>query len=107
MTFEDQLLADLNNNQFNTGEFAKVGSYTPTGGIATPVDIQFWNEYQASRLLDIQDDALGPYALGKTSDFPSAKKNETLVIDGTTYYIDPRPGGTGVTRLILSKVAHG
>ena len=106
MTLTVDLITDLT-TFFNSNDFGVVASYTPSGGAATAVTVLFWNEYQASQLLDIQDDALGPYALGKTSDFPTAKKNETLVIDGTTYYIDPRPGGTGVTRLILSKVAHG
>ena len=101
MTLAADLITDLT-TFFNSNDFGVVATY---GG--NSVTVLFWNEYQASQLLDIQDDALGPYALGRSSDFPVAKKNETLVIDGTTYYIDPRPGGTGVTRLILSKVAHG
>ena len=39
----------------------------------------------------------------KTSDVSDATFNDTLVIDGTTYYIkEILPDGTGVTRITLS-----
>ena len=104
MGFAEDLLTDLDDNFLNTDEFAKTGTFTHSGGGPVSVKVQFWNEYQVSDPLRIEAENLNPFAFGKASDFSGAVKNDTLAIDGVTYYIGTKePDGMGMVKLNLSR----
>lgn len=102
MTFSEEALNDLD-TFFNSDEFGVLALYG-----SVEVVVVLWNGYKPTALYDFQVDNTDPYAIGKASDFADAKKNETLIIGGITYYIDPQPpDGTGVIHLNLSRSRHG
>lgn len=99
MTLKAQLLTDLSDVFLNTDEFADSATFTHGGSPATIKGI-FDNEYLAVQGVE----SLYPVFRTATSDVADAAHNDTLVINGTTYYITGiQPDGTGVTLLILSK----
>lgn len=80
---------------FETSEFAIDAVYTPSGGEATDVVVIF-DDYNVN---------INPYTgeinntfdgviFGKYSDFENARHKDTIVIDGTTYELLPRPSST-------------
>lgn len=99
MTLKADLLTDLDNVFFNTDEFGSSATYTHGGTPATVKGI-FDNEYVSIQGVE----SLAPVFRTATASVPSAEHGDTLVIDGTTYYIiGIQPDGTGVTLLILSR----
>ena len=75
------------------------------GTAAVVINVIFDNEFSANKTIGIVEiEMQRPQALCKTADVVGAVHNDTLVIDGVTYYIkEIEPDGYGVTTLILSK----
>lgn len=89
-------------------DFAVDAVYTPQGGPASTIKVIFNNEY--NRVVDINGfagiESSAPQAVCKTTDAANARHGDTLVINGTTYYIaEIMPDGTGITVLALSRDA--
>ncbi len=105
-----QLATDATDCLLNTHEFAVAATYTPSGGSAASVVVLFEAPYDASNpLTGFQYENAAALATGKTTNFASAKKGDTLAVGGTTYYaIGVHPDGLGLTALVLSLEAqHG
>jgi len=90
---------------FDTDAFAQTAVYTHLGYPATQIPVIFDSEY--SVVQEIGEPGMGvptPQALCKTADVENASRGDTLVVNGTTYYVqEVRPDGTGITTLILSR----
>lgn len=80
-------------------------TYTPSGGVVKTIKVVFDSEYLSVQVVgDVGVESASPAAHCKTSDLTGVKHNDTLVIEGTTYYVtEIHPDGTGMTLLILSK----
>lgn len=90
---------------FNTDEFAETATYVRAGFPATFIPVIFENNYAV--IQEIGETGMGvptPQVLCKTADVANAARGDTLVVGGTTYYVqEVRPDGTGITTLILSR----
>lgn len=90
---------------FDTDAFAQIAVYTHIGYPAAQIPVIFDSEY--SVVQEIGEPGMGvltPQALCKTADVANASRGDTLVVNGTTYYVqEVRPDGTGITTLILSR----
>jgi hypothetical protein len=90
---------------FNTDELAETATYTRSGFPPTFIPVIFENEFSVTN--EIGETGMGvsaPQAHCKTVDVANASRGDTLVVGGTTYYVqEVRPNGTGVTTLILSR----
>ena len=90
---------------FDTDAFAQAATYTPLGYVGAQISVIFDSEY--SVMQEIGEPGMGvpsPQALCKTADVANASRGDTLVVNGTTYYVqEVRPDGTGITTLILSR----
>jgi hypothetical protein len=90
---------------FDTDAFAQTAVYTRLGYSSIPIPVIFDSEY--SVVQEIGEPGMGvpsPQALCKTADVANASRGDTLVVNGTTYYVqEVRPDGTGITTLILSR----
>ncbi len=90
---------------FDTDAFAQTAVYTRLGYPSVPIPVIFDSEY--SVVQEIGEPGMGvpsPQALCKTADVANASCGDTLVVNGTTYYVqEVRPDGTGITTLILSR----
>ena len=99
-------LSGFNSDYFD-GTFDEEAVYTPAGGQAKSIQVIFDNGY--SILPVIGEPGMGdssPQVLCKTADAGSASHGDTLLVGGTTYYVqEVRPDGTGITTLILSRDA--
>ena len=86
-------------------DFAVDATYTPSGGVVKTIKVVFDSEYLSVQVVgDVGVESETPTAHCKTSDLTGVKHNDTLVIEGTTYYVtEIHPDGTGMTLLILSK----
>ncbi len=90
---------------FATDAFAQTAVYTRLGYVGVQIPVIFDSEY--SVVQEIGEPGMGvpaPQALCKTADVENASRGDTLVVNGTTYYVqEVRPDGTGITTLILSR----
>ncbi len=90
---------------FATDAFAQTAAYTRLGYPAVQIPVIFDSEY--SIVDGVGEPGMGvpsPQALCRTADVENASRGDTLVIGGTTYYVqEVRPDGTGITTLILSR----
>ncbi len=90
---------------FATDAFAQTPTYTRLG--YPPVQIPVIFDSEDSVAEGVGEPGMGvpsPQALCRTSDVENASRGDTLVISGTTYYVqEVRPDGTGITTLILSR----
>ena len=105
-----QLATDVTDCFLKTTEFADAATYTPSGGSPASVVVLFEAPYSPTNpLTGFEYENAAAMALGKTTDFASAKTGDTLIVSGTTYYvIGVHPDGLGMTALILSLEAqHG
>lgn len=99
-TMEDDLGTFL-----STDDFAEPATYTHTGEEAVEINVIFGKPFLAIMPTEAGVDSSSPQALCATEDVESAAHGDTLVIDGTTYYvIDIQPSEDGLmTVLILSE----
>ena len=92
---------------FDTDAFAQTATYTRLGYPSAQLPVIFDSEY--SVVGGIGETGIGvasPQALCKTADVENASRGDTLLVGGTTYYIqEVQPDGTGITTLILSRDA--
>ena len=92
---------------FATDAFAQTAVYTRLGYPSTQLPVIFDSEYSVAQ--EIGETGIGvasPQALCKTADVENASRGDTLLLGGTTYYVqEVRPDGTGITTLILSRDA--
>ena len=90
---------------FDTDAFAQTATYTRLGYPSVPIPVIFDSEYSVAA--GIGETGIGvpsPQALCKTADAANASRGDTLVVGGTTYYVEEtKPDGTGVTTLVLSR----
>lgn len=91
---------------FDNNPFAETISYTGYGLAAASIKAQFEDPYQLTSAQGIEYQNANPNCLCKTSDVPTADDRATIIRNAVTYYVmDVQPDGTGITRLILSKLA--
>jgi len=102
MTLKADILTDLDDVFYDTGEFAETVSYTPSGGEAASVDI----------LREEQDPSIVPDAPPgdemiirvKTSEVSNPQRGDAFVIDTETWYLKANLGiNGGETRLSLTR----
>ena len=90
---------------FDTDAFAQTAVYTRPGYPPVQIPVIFDSEYSVT--LETGEPGVGvpsPQALCKTADVGNASRGDTLVVNGTSYYVqEVRPDGTGITTLILSR----
>ena len=86
-------------------DFAADAIYTPSGGTAKTIKVVFESEYLSVQVVgDVGVESASPAAYCKSADIIGVQHGDTLVIEGTTYYVtEIHPDGTGMTLLILSK----
>lgn len=100
MTLQDDLTSDLS-VFFDTDDFAVSCTYTPSGGSASTINVIFDKQFPAQNGNEI---TFTPAARVKTSDITGIDKNDTMVIDGTTYYVfEPGPDDNGIRTILLSE----
>ena len=91
----------------DTDAFAQIATYIRQGFPSVGIPVIFDSEY--STVEGIGEPGVGavsPQALCRTADVENASRGDTLVVGGTTYYVqEVRPDGTGITTLILSRDA--
>lgn len=102
------LLATLENDLdtlfVETVGFATSASYTPAGGSAVAISVIFSEPHEESAPEGILFANTGPIVLARTSDLPTARRDELLITGGVRYTItEARPDGTGVTTLRLTR----
>ena len=103
MTDAITFAADVVSQIFKEDTLTVSATYTPEGGSASTIKIIFDRELINSLLGGAEVYNTQPAAICKTSDVSSAKQDETLIINGTTYYIkDPGFDNYGVRLLELS-----
>ena len=92
---------------FATDAFAQTAFYTRLGYPSAQIPVIFDSEYSVAQ--EIGETGIGvssPQVLCKTADVENASRGDTLLVGGTTYYIqEVQPDGTGITTLILSRDA--
>jgi len=88
-------------------DFGVDAVYTPQGGAASTIRVLFDNTYVAVDTAgNVLAESKSPIAHCKTSDIQGIRHGDTLLINGTTYYIvEHQPDGTGISVLVLSKDA--
>jgi len=90
---------------FGSDAFAQTAVYTRSGYPSVQIPVIFDSGYSITQ--EIGEPGIGvpsPQAMCKTADVGNASRGDTLVVNGTTYYVqEVRPDGTGVTTLILSR----
>lgn len=89
----------------STDAFAQAATWTHAGGVPTTINVVLDTEYAAPEGVGIAGvSGAAPIAICKTSDVPGAARGDTLVVDGTTYYVtEAMPDGDGFTTLRLSR----
>lgn len=95
MTLKTDILADLSDVFFNTDEFADSAILNGT----TTISVIFDNGFAAAQGVE----ATAPTALCISTDVASVAHNNTLEIDGTTYYVVGIQPNGDTTLLILSE----
>lgn len=91
---------------FDNNPFAESVVYTGYGLSPATIKVQFEDPYQLTIAQGIEYQNANPNCLCKTSEVATVDDRATIVRGGVTYYvIDTQPDGTGVTRLVLSKIA--
>jgi hypothetical protein len=92
---------------FDTDAFARPAVYTRLGYVGAQISVIFDSEHSVAE--GIGEPGIGvpsPQALCKTADVANAFRGDTLLVGGTTYYVQEiQPDGTGITTLILSRDA--
>ncbi len=99
---------------FNTAEIASfldealtvTALYTPKGGSAVTIQVIFDDPHADVTPSKgfVQVETAKPTATAQTTDVPNAAHGDSLVINGSTYYIkEPRPDGTGFTEIDLTE----
>lgn len=85
--------------------FSTPATYTPQSGPSKIINGDFRNDFQMAQLLGIDIESASPAFECKLSDITGVRHNETLVINGVTYYITgiQPEHSTGFTVLILSR----
>ncbi|MEW6304688.1 MAG: head-tail joining protein [Verrucomicrobiota bacterium] len=104
MALQDRIAADAGKFTDPT-LFGSAATYTPSGGSATTINVLFSRPGELQPIApDAQFEGYNPSALCKATDVASAKKGDTLVISGTTYYvIKALPASEGMRVLELSE----
>jgi len=94
----------FNDAFFDTDVFSVSADYTPSGGDAAAILVNFFNEGGQVELSGGVTVIEKPIAMVKASDVTAPKQNETLEINSVTYYIiKATPDNEGITILELSK----
>ena len=94
----------FNQQFFDTDVFSVSADYTPGGGSASAVTVNFFNEGQEIELSGGVTIMKKHALLVRASEVSDPKQNETFEIDGTTYYIiKSNPDGEGVWFIELSE----
>ena len=103
MSLHDRIASDLDKFVDQT-LLGKSATYTPAAGSpSTTIEVLFFDATQARSDFDGSIIDTGPMALAKTADVINAGLNDTLVIDGETYFVlSAKPGSSGETELALS-----
>jgi len=105
MTLKADLLTDLD-CMFDTDEFADEVTYTNRYGYAKAVNGIYDAAFEALNPATGSVEATAPQIQVKSADVAGVRKNETILREGTTWYITGiHPDGTGVTILVLSEDA--
>lgn len=91
---------------FSTSEFATAATWTPAaGGGPYTVNVIFDNDYYQTQIGDAGAAGRQPMVLASDTQLAQGagiKRNDSLVISGTTYKVRGiEPDGTGVTLLTL------
>lgn len=97
MTFASNLVDDL---EVFFQDFGVIATWN-----GTTFSVIFHNEYEAVILFAGEIESRNPYAEVRDSDIVGAKGSDSFTVNGTAYKIKgpPKPDGTGITILELSK----
>lgn len=86
--------------------FCQSAVYTPQGGTAATISVIFSEPHEESAPESILFANTGPMVIARTSDLPSARRDDKIVTGGVSYYIVAvMPDGTGTTTLRLTRDA--
>jgi len=102
MFTSDDIDAILDDEGFG---FSDPATYTPQGGEASVINGDFRNDFQMAQILGIDVESASPAFECKSTDITGVRHNDTLVISGTTYYVQgiQPEHSSGFTMLMLSK----
>lgn len=68
------------------------------------IDVQFYNEYDAAVIFDLEVESASPQAIARDSDIPNIAHGSEVTINSVVYKVrGVQPDGKGMTLLILSK----
>lgn len=94
----------VNDSFFGTDVFSVSADYTPSGGSASAVTVNFFNEGREVEVNAGVTVLKEPKLQVRTSEVSNPKRGETFEIDGTTYYIlKSVPDGEGLWLIYLSE----
>ncbi len=103
-TLGERALADAG-SFLNEKDFALRASFTPVGGSAKWISVDFLASWQATDDFGMSVENATAVAYARAADVTGAESNSTLTINAVTYYLlsAPQLDGHGLAVLYLSK----